>query len=205
MFLGVLPDEERGRVAALVPALSSSSAGRKGGLGGRGLLERLVGWVEARVLSLGGNARCWGRICLPSSNGFYTADSVARAYGALANGGCVSCPGKGGAEEGGTRQLVNAGAIEELRRQLQLPRVDSPIGRTARMGVGFNCWPLAMAGGGAGVVGHAGIGGCIAFADLDAGLSVCVLKNTYSPSLVRGTTSPEVEALVQLVRSELGL
>ena len=60
------------------------------------------------------------------------------------------------------------------------------------------------------ILGHDGMGGCSAYADLSSGLAIAVLKNAYSPKVLEGTPgyprNGRVCALVDdLLRQRLGL
>ena len=48
-----------------------------------------IAWLECCILVTVGNSVAWSQLCLPSSNGYFTAVGVARMYGALANDGTV--------------------------------------------------------------------------------------------------------------------
>ena len=48
-----------------------------------------IAWLECCILVAVGNSVAWSQLCLPSSNGYFTAIGVARMYGALANEGTV--------------------------------------------------------------------------------------------------------------------
>ena len=48
------------------------------------------------------------------------------------------------------------------------------------------------------------MGSCIALAEVEAGLAIAVLKNSYEPvARVGGSLSPDVYALVRLVKANL--
>jgi hypothetical protein len=47
----------------------------------------MLGWIESFLFRTIGNSDVWRNVCLPSSNGFFTANALGRMYGALANSG----------------------------------------------------------------------------------------------------------------------
>jgi hypothetical protein len=54
------------------------------------LFLRAAACIEALAFCVLGNLPTWRAICLPSSNGFMTADALARIYAALANDGALA-------------------------------------------------------------------------------------------------------------------
>ena len=49
---------------------------------------------------------------------------------------------------------------------------------------------------------HAGMGGCIAFGEVDNGLAIAVLKNAYDPvARVGGSLSPDVVDIVRVIKA----
>ena len=138
---------------------------------------------------------------LPSSNGFFTCRSVARMYGALANGGLL---------EDGSR-LVSPKAVDVLHQSLAGERVPPPGDATTaratwgRLGLGFGPWEVQELHGSlaASSYGHGGIGGCVGFSCPATQLGVCVMKNTYEPISCIGEVSPDVASIVGVIRREL--
>eukprot|EP00750_Incisomonas_marina_P003218 INCI12929.1.p1 GENE.INCI12929.1~~INCI12929.1.p1 ORF type:complete len:533 (-),score=82.31 INCI12929.1:47-1645(-) len=164
---------------------------------GVGFWLRLAGWVEGIVFCTIGNSRWFRDLLLPSSNGVFTASAVARVYGALAAGGALQDRG----------MLVSPAAVQTLRDQLHRSNsVDHHKKWASRNAVGFCPWHDEGYGGEEHcVVGHSGMGGSVGFADLDEGLGLCILKSSYTPTALRGTTmSPGVAELICCVRSSLG-
>ncbi len=139
------------------------------------------------------------KACIPSANGHFNARSLARMYGALANGGQVD----------GAR-LVSKERVAEMQRIL-VRQPDRVLFMPLRKGVGF------MMGGtmpdltGKQVVGafgpretafgHSGAGGSTAFADPEVGLSIAITINKMQNSL-QGE-GPTLE-ICDLIRAELG-
>ena len=64
------------------------------------VLRHVVAPIEAWLICGVANRPAWRRLKLPSSNGFFTAQAIARVFGALANGGRVrvGVGGEGGKE-----------------------------------------------------------------------------------------------------------
>ena len=81
MFMGRLPSSDRGRVIRQIPLVPPSVEGRK---------ERFNAGCDSRIMTTLANSSMWSQMCLPSSNGFFTARSVAAVYGAWANEGSVT-------------------------------------------------------------------------------------------------------------------
>lgn len=182
MHLGVLPPQERRRVVRMVrPSILQlwrSSAGAALSTLMR-VVRVLVAYLEALIMTTIFNSRVFEAVCLPSSNGFWTALAVARLYGALANGGRVQLP-----DGVGSVELLDAAKLAALHHKIRTDaRVASPEGETARNSLGFSPWPHLCAGADTEslVLGHGGMGGCVAWADVDRGLSVAILRSSYSP------------------------
>jgi CubicO group peptidase (beta-lactamase class C family) len=138
----------------------------------------LIAWLEALIMTTIFNARVFEAVCLPSSNGFWTAIAVARLYGALANAGRVQLP-----DTAGSVELLDAAKLAALLHKVRTDaRVPSPEGE-ALNSLGFSPWPHLCAGADTGslVLGHGGMGGSVAWADVDRGLSVAILRSRYSP------------------------
>lgn len=138
---------------------------------------------------------------LSFSNGFFTADSVARMYGALANGGKVS--------DGSTmRSLVSPAAIDELMTSLtnEDKLLHPPFSAQtfpARMSRGYGPWPFPSHQGENAhrCFGHSGLGGCVGFADPDAQIGICVMKTGYDPHVAVGASgSPDAANLCLIVK-----
>jgi CubicO group peptidase (beta-lactamase class C family) len=207
MHVGVLPPAERHRVAPLVrPGLAQLWRATRAAAPALSLLATclrvLAAWLEALLMCAVFNSALFASVCLPSSNGFWTAHAVARMYGALANGGAVELP------DGAAAQLLAPDALTAVVRKVRDDaRVPSPReGRGVRAlnSLGFTPWPGAVhTGGAAGVVlGHGGMGGSVAFADVERGLSVAVLKTGYTPiALSQTATCAAVLELADVIRA----
>jgi CubicO group peptidase (beta-lactamase class C family) len=117
------------------------------------------------------NSTRWRRAEIPAANGHGTARSLARVYGALANGGQID----------GVR-IVSAASIERMREP-QPEGVDLFIGH-ALGGIAFR-WNLGFMPNLMGIVygpnprafGHTGHGGSVAMCDPEAQLSVAYVMN----------------------------
>jgi hypothetical protein len=91
----------------------------------------MKGIFETIAFTKVGNSRFWSSICLPSSNGFFTARSLARMYGAIVNGGY---------DEQSKCQLLSAKLVSRLLESLQdKDHLVSELGE-ARMAFGFSPW-----------------------------------------------------------------
>ena len=182
MFLGVLPPQEHRRVLRQVrPSivrLWHSTAGTSAYVLVR-LVRLFIAWLEAVIMtSIFNNFAIFAAVCLPSSNGFWTASAVARLYGALANAGRVQLP-----DSSSSVQLLDATKLGALLVKIRTdPRVSSSEGdETALNALGFSPWPSLGAPTDSLVLGHGGMGGSVAWADVDRGLAVAVLRSTYAP------------------------
>lgn len=136
------------------------------------------------------------KACIPSANGHFNARSLARMYGALANGGAID----------GVR-LMSKERIP-LMTAIQVETPDRVIFMSVPKSIGyFNGGPWVMGHPGATgprrtAFGHPGAGGSIAFADPEVGLSVAVTLNK-----MQGTLQAEgpTEDICNLIRNELGV
>lgn len=183
MHLGVLPAQERRRVHRLVRPgivqLWRSTAGSSFTTFVR-VARVFLAWLEALLMTTLFNSRVFSAVCLPSSNGFWTALAVARLYGALANGGTVALP-----DGAGNVELLDASKLAALHHKVRTDaRVPSPEAHPALNSLGFSPWPHMCAGADPGsslVLGHGGMGCSVAWADVDTGLSVAIFRSAYSP------------------------
>jgi CubicO group peptidase (beta-lactamase class C family) len=109
-------------------------------------------------------------------------------YGALANDGVVSLPSTTRrsarltpSKPNPTRdvQLLSKGFCRDLCGTLQTDVLDCG----ARLSAGWRPWtdPAITQSDSPLVLGHGGMGGSYAFADPSTGLSVCVLRDQYTP------------------------
>ena len=136
------------------------------------------------------------KACLPAANGHFTARSLARMYGALANGGEID----------GVR-LVSEERIPQMYRVVTSSPDRVLMGMPIPKGVGFmmgGSWGglPAVSGPRASAFGHSGAGGSTAFADPEVGLSVAVTINKMQNSLQGEGPTFEI---CELVRKELGV
>ena len=135
------------------------------------------------------------RACIPSANGHFTANALARMYGALANGGEID----------GVR-LVSPERIA-LMSKIQVDTPDRVIMMPLKKSIGyFNGGKMMGMHGATGpretAFGHPGAGGSIAFADPEVGLGVGITINKMLSTL---TAEGPVYELTELIRNELGV
>ena len=133
------------------------------------------------------------RASLAGSNGHFTANGLAKMYGALANCGEV---------EG--VHLVSAARIPSMQKILTTAK-DEVTAMPMRKGIGFMMGGLTdgvhgPTGPRETAFGHAGNGGSIAFADPELGLSIAVTLNLMQPG--GSPNSPALE-ICDLIRTEL--
>ena len=130
-------------------------------------------WSGASGINLQGmiargmmNTREWRAAEIPAANGYADARAQARVYGALAVGG----------EMDGVRVLSRE-AIEAAMVE-QSNETDQVNGMHLRFGLGFVLpHPGMYLGPSTRVIGHAGAGGALGFADLDAGVGFGYVMN----------------------------
>lgn len=133
------------------------------------------------------NTREWRAAEIPAANGHGNARALARVYGALARGGSIDGV-----------QVLSQAAIE----QATIVQSDGPdavlMDLPTRIGLGF--WlpsEMIKLGPNEHAFGHAGAGGSLGFADLDAGIGFGYAMNQMlsSPDLVDPRWSPLIDAL----------
>ncbi len=119
MLVGLLPPALQHRAARLetphvfspLPFGWDGEGGAGGGGiergGGEWLKQRVFSWLEGWVFVAAGNAALWRKVCLPSSNGFFTVDALARMYGALTNAGTL-------APSEGQHTLVQSSTLDQV-------------------------------------------------------------------------------------------
>jgi CubicO group peptidase (beta-lactamase class C family) len=122
------------------------------------------------------NSREWRGAEIPAANGHGTARSLARVYGALANGGEVD----------GVRVLERA-TIDNARTE-QWAGADCVLGGLPmRFGLGFmlrtDLMPITPGPSG---FGHAGAGGSLGFADPDTGVGFGYVMNKMQQGMLGG-------------------
>lgn len=127
--------------------------------------------IESTLLRAFSRLQGFLRICLPSSNGVYTARSLGRMYGALANGGKVVINGE-------LRQLVGKKTLNDVCSKIEDEAkrlgIDSD---KARLSCGFSPWAED------GCLAHGGMGGSYAMCNFRKHFSCVVLRTAYTPSL----------------------
>jgi CubicO group peptidase (beta-lactamase class C family) len=122
------------------------------------------------------NSREWRGAEIPAANGHGTARSLAKVYGALANGGAVD----------GVR-VLKPDTIDAARTE-QWAGADAVLGGLPmRFGLGFmlrtDLMPITPGPGG---FGHAGAGGSLGFADPDTGVGFGYVMNQMQQGLLGG-------------------
>lgn len=164
--------------------------------------------LEAILFCAVGNCAVWRGICLPSSNGFFTAQSVAVMYAALANRGEV----EGG--DGSRVRVFRESTLEALFREASDPSRAVPMFAShsdreswGRLSKGFSPWPLPTLHGREHMrltLGHQGMGGCSSYGCAETGLAVCIMRNVYDPLLVsEGAVKLDDGTLSKIIREEL--
>lgn len=160
--------------------------------------------LEAVFFTLVGSSWAFLGVCLPSSNGCFTARAVAKMYSSLATGGAPLL----------TPSFTEDVMLRSMDRSRDVP--DLLLRRPSRDASGFSPWlaaaveaNLAKARGlgrpeRRAILGHNGIGGSVAYADLDSNLAICVLKTKYTAASSGGEVQT-FHAVDQLVRGHLGL
>ena len=171
------------RVAPLLTpeAASGSVLSRLGGVDKDSLLVRV--FTNPPIGSA--NELGWRRAEIPAGNGHGTARSLARVYGALANGGSVD----------GFEVLSPEAIATATTEQSYGP--DAVLIMPTRYGLGF--WlsseqiPLSPS---TSAFGHPGMGGSVGFADPDSGVGFGYVMNQMSMGVtVAGTGSSLISAL----------
>ncbi len=118
------------------------------------------------------NGREWRAASLPSANGFANARSLARLYGALAQGGRLD-----------ERQLVGAEALVQATA-VQIECDDAVLGIRARWAAGFLRNVLGIYGASEAAFGHSGWGGSFAYADPATRTGVAYVMNRMGTLLI---------------------
>ncbi len=111
----------------------------------------------------GRDARIWATQ-MPAVNGAFSADGLARMYGAMANGGLD-----------GTRTLLTRSRTRAIR-EVQVEGLDAVLGLPMRWRLGYH-QAFGAGGGAASAFGHYGFGGSGGWADPDLGLSLGFVTN----------------------------
>ena len=135
-----------------------------------GLLARTFG--NPALLAVSPNSRAWRAAELAAANGHSNAFSLARIYGALANGGAID----------GVR-LLSQEAIERARTE-QVNGKDEVLPLTTRLGLGFFLpTDEEPVGPNPRVFGHGGAGGSYSMADPEQRLSFGYVMNLMHTGL----------------------
>lgn len=189
MYLGRVPEHAFRRLCLLEKRRSARCSS----------LRDVVGAIESAIFRWVGNSSTWRQLCLPSSNGAYTARAVACAYGALANDGrvrdaCLLSPAT-------TRRLFDTVSdkkkwlTNESSRQMSQP---------ARLGLGFSPWATPDLHGenvAHQCLGHSGMGGFHAYADPTRQLGVCIFSSVYEPISLE-KSSRLIQEACEIIRKE---
>jgi len=147
-------------------------------------------WRILPDLQVRANAEDFRRGLFPSANGHGNARAVARIFAAL---------GAGGRLDG--VQLLSAGLIEQLCIEMW-DGTCAMTGRHYRYGLGFflNGSPLVPMGSSRTAFGHPGVGGALAFADPENGISFSYSPNSMCEGAGVGSRCEAlVTALYQLI------
>ena len=133
------------------------------------------------------------KACIPSANGHFTANALAKMYGALANGGEID----------GVR-FVSSERVNSMNR-LMTDDMDVVGEVASRKGIGFFLGgeEVSAYGSRLSAFGHGGAGGSVSLADPEVGLSISI---TLNKMMVENIPSEErAVKICQLIRYELGL
>lgn len=172
MYLGRVPQTARDRLVrqcAQVPACAPLDEA-----------DRLQSAMDASVMAHVANSAWWGRVCLPSSNGFFSAVALAKMYALYTAGGACA-----------ERQILPRSAVDDMVHRISNCRlVPASTSRYATKGssgyrdsLGFHPYaheePELYGANCASAIGCAGAGGSVAFADPVSGLSGESLASVY--------------------------
>jgi len=190
MFIGRLPPAQHDAVCLLEYSTNY----------GNTWWQCIAAFLESVIFRTIGNSHAWKEVCLPSSNGFFTARAVAKAYGALANKGSVD-----GCRLLSSRTTSHLIASACSSSELLESSADS-MKLAARMTLGFDPWPAPDLHGknASDCIGHSGMGGFHAYADPVNGLSICVFGNVYEPIAAQGSSiSQDTKDICRIIRESL--
>ena len=146
---------------------------------------------------------------MPSSNGFFTAGALGRIYGALSNSGALAATTESQEQQklvsGETVAMVVESWKDKVMNRGATTQENSDFARRA---IGFSPWvdrtvspdPDEVC-----TLCHNGVGGCLALGEIETGLAIVVLKNTFEPVAVVGGSgvSPDVRDMVEVIKSNL--
>ena len=180
-----LPDSEHYRVTDLVPNMGATILAAQNTEPEDSLRRRAFAQNPAGTWGEMVNSVEWRRMDMSSGSGHGNARSVARIYGAVANG-----------ELDGV-QLLSDEAVERMRT-MQHDQIELLQNRHYRQGLGvlLNSPDAVYMGPNPQAFGHHGIGGSIGFADREQRLGF-----SYSPNQMHsvGTNGPRAKRLIDAV------
>jgi len=184
IFIG-LPDSDAHRASEIIapPTLSSTDANPSPSRAQQAALANPV------LDPLWSNTRPWRLAPLPSVNGFANASSLARLYGAMANGGKLD-----------GKRLLGPEAIK-ASTTLLIEGMDAVLGVQGRWAAGFLRNIHGIYGDKETAYGHSGWGGSFAFADPERRLGVSFVMNAMGNNLIG---DPRSLALVQATLDSCG-
>ncbi|MGX6509266.1 serine hydrolase domain-containing protein [Rhodococcus sp. SJ-2] len=165
-----VPPEQRHRIARVFPkinflpapwATTSAVMSRMPGIKGLAEAGMAEGFDEVMRSPRAHDA------VMPGWNGVFTARSLARMYGALANGGAL---------DGGDHRLLKDETVEQLL-ETQTRRRDYVLGFRPNWRLGYHPAWVAVRQQPLRSIGHYGFGGSGAFADPETGLSFAFVTN----------------------------
>jgi CubicO group peptidase (beta-lactamase class C family) len=172
-FWYLVPEQHRPRIAKLFPHINPA-----------GLNWELTSTVLARVGPTRGlaeaamptgfdvlvrNPAVHGAV-MPGWNGVFSARALARMYGAIANGGVLD-----------GRRFLRRSTIEQMST-VQTRDRDYVLGIRPQWSLGYHRPILASREQPRNAIGHYGVGGSGAYADLDSGLSLGFVTNRLGSS-----------------------
>lgn len=198
MYIGQLPEQVRPRVCrwSLTPMetlfehqrLPSAPPSSIFGTA----IQAILCLIESLLMTSIANSVPWSRVCLPSSNGYFTATSVARLYASLSRD-----------------SLFPRDLFDTIVSTVSSPHNDVPSdeeGKCARLGLGWHIFaaPRLHGPNWRSVLGHQGLGGCTAFLDTTEDLSICIMTNSYIPyTLNSDTESNDAVEIAETIRNHI--
>ena len=219
VFLGRIPDWALPNLAATeappIPqglrrskgATDEAKASPDGSLW-RWFETRILGPIEAALVSGFIALPSWRCQCLPGNNGAVTAGTLGKIFGALANYG-----------EAESHRFVSSAVVKEVAKRVKGEknepkiRFDHPDGEyanlTARRSCGFFPWTSPELHGAQYdkvIFSSEGMGGGFAMADPTNKLSIVCTKSVYEPlSVLGGSISVDSIEIASCVREHLGI
>ncbi len=131
-------------------------------------------------LMMGTNSPDWRGAQIPAANGHASARALAAVYGALANGGALEI-------DGVVTRLLSSESLPLCWQEQSRSSADKVLGVPLRFGLGFmlkNEREDCQFGRGERGFGHPGAGGCLGFADPDAGIGFGYVTNRMGQGLL---------------------